>query len=171
MGGTLDSVGFSDGSVHAIPAFFAMLGIGDGLLVGADLAGFVSQASGRHLGETPVDRLALDAFGVVRPAVRYRPGDQSYEMRVLHALAAELGLGFERDGLGNISGTRFLIHTGARADLPLSPASEPSDLRLRFGVRRAIGLYTPTLRTSSGVAVTSVGDSAAELYAALVVVF
>jgi hypothetical protein len=168
MGGSFDSVGFSDGT-HAIPSFFTVLGIGDGLLLGGELGAFASEASGRHAGATPVDRLALDAFGVVRPAARYRADDQSYQMRVLHALAAELGLGLERDGIGTLSGTRFTIHTGARVDVPLSPANEATDLRLRLAVRRAIGLYEPTL--GRGGVTMSVGDTAAELYAAVVVVF
>jgi hypothetical protein len=92
-------------------------------------------------------------------------------MRLLHALAAELGLGFERDGRSAISGTRFLVHLGARADLPLSPASEPTEVRLRLAVRRGIGLYTPELSSRSMPDAIQVGDSAAELYLALVVVF
>jgi hypothetical protein len=171
FGGTFDSVGFRDNSAHLIPAFVAVLGIGDGLLYGVDLGAFASQASGRHPDDLPVDRLALDAYGVLRPLARYHPGDDSYQMRVGRTLAAELGLGLEREGRSNISGTRFAVHTGARVDLPLSPASEPTELRLRFAVRRAIGLYTPTISSRSGADLTRVGDSAAELYVALVMVF
>ena len=171
FGGTFDSVGFNDGNAHVIPAFFSVLGIGDGLLFGVDLGAFASQASGRHLKDAPVDRLAVDLYGVLRPGALYLPDDRSYQMRVLHALAVEVGLGFERDGRSAISGTRFMMHTGARVDLPLSAAGEPSDLRLRFAVRRAFGLYTPKLYSAQTGDVTGVGDSAAELYAALVVVF
>ena len=64
-----------------------------------------------------------------------------------------------------------MVHTGARADLPLTPPREPTELRLRLAVRRGIGLYTPKIYASTVSDVTSVGDSAAELYAALVVVF
>jgi hypothetical protein len=148
-----------------------MLGIGDGQLLGVDLGVFASEASGRHPKDNPIDRLAVDAYGVVRPAAAYHRDDLSYQMRVLHALAAEVGLGFERDGRSARSGTRFMLHTGARIDLPLSPAGEPSDLRLRLAVRRDLGLYTPTLSSAQSADVTSVGDSTAELYAALVVVF
>jgi len=171
FGGTLDSVGFKDGNTHLIPAFFTVLGIGDGLLFGVDLGAFASQAAGRHLNDTPVDRLGLDAFGVLRPGALYLPDDHSYQMRVLHAMALELGLGLERDGRSAISGTRFLLHTGARVDLPLSPASEPTDLRLRLAVRRGFGLYTPELYNAQAGTAMGVGDSAAELYAALVTVF
>jgi hypothetical protein len=171
MGASFDSAGFTDGT-HAIPAFFAVGGFGDGLL-GAELGAFASSASGRFpmANATPVDRLALDAFGVVRPAARVRPDDQRYGFRVLHTVAVELGLGYERDGHTSGAGTRWQIHTGARVDLPLFPAGWPSELRLRLAYRRALGLYTPLVSaTPTGGTVTAVGDSN-ELYAALVTVF
>lgn len=170
MGGSFDAVGFNDGAVRAIPTFVSVLGIGDGAF-GFDLGAYASEAAGRHGNQNPVDRLALDAFGVIRPGAWYRPADVSYQLRVLRGLAAELGLGFERDGRSAKSGTRFVIHAGARADFPLTPAGEPTELRLRLAVRRGIGLYTPMIYGSTVSDVTSVSDSAAELYAALVVVF
>ena len=42
---------------------------------------------------------------------------------------------------------------------------------MRLAVRRGIGLYTPKIYGSTVSDVTNVSDSAAELYAALVVVF
>jgi hypothetical protein len=169
MGATRDSTGFSDGG-HFIPAFFGVGGFGDGL-GGFDLGAFSSAASGRFpTTDSPVDRLALDAFGVLRPAARVRPGDQLYGMRVLHTIGVELGLGFERDGQVVVSGTRWVIHTGARIEFPLT-SGQASELRLRLAVRRAFGLYTPELSTKSGSnGIISVGDST-ELYAALAVVF
>jgi hypothetical protein len=172
MGSSLDSVGFSDGNKHAIPAFFMILGIGDGRLLGLDLSAFASSATrSDRASASPIDRLAVDLFGVARPVAWYRPDDGEFGARFLRALAVELGLGFERDGRSAVSGTRFLIHTGARADVPLTPPNESTDLRLRLGVRRAFGLYTPKLYGASRSDVTNVGDTAAELYAALVVVF
>ena len=169
MGATRDPTGFPDGG-HFIPAFFGVGGFGDGL-VGLDLGAFASSASGRFPStDSPVDRLALDAFGVLRPAARVRPGDQRYRMRVLRTMAAELGLGFERDGQVVVSGKRWVIHTGARIEFPLT-SGQASELRLRLAVRRAFGLYTPELSTTSGsTGIISVGDST-ELYAALAVVF
>jgi hypothetical protein len=170
MGATVDPTGFPDGA-HLIPAFFGVGGFGDGL-GGFDLGAFSSAASGRFPANTdsPVDRLALDAFGVLRPAARVRPGDQRYRMRVLRTIGAELGLGFERDGQVVVSGTRWVIHTGARIEFPLT-SGQASELRLRLAARRAFGLYTPELSTTSGSnPVISVGDST-ELYAALAVVF
>jgi hypothetical protein len=170
MGSSFDAVGFDDKSVRAIPTFVSVLGIGDGGF-GFDLGAYAAEAAGRHGNQNPVDRLALDAFGVIRPGSWYRPADVNYQLRVLRGLGAELGLGFERDGRSAVSGTRFVLHVGARADFPLTPASEPTELRLRIAVRRAIGLYTPKLYGTTVSDVTSVSDSAAELYAALVVVF
>jgi len=171
MGISYDSVGFQNGDIHQIPSFLTVLGIGDGLL-GFDLSVFAGSARREDRAtNSPIDRLAVDAFGVFRPGVWVRPNDRSFDMRVLHTLAAELGLGFERDGRSAISGTRFLIHLGARADVPLSPASEPTEVRLRLGVRRGIGLYTPELSSKALPDPIRVGDSAAEVYLALVVVF
>jgi len=188
MGATLDSTGFSDGA-HLLPAFFGVGGFGDGL-AGFDLGAFSSSASGRTppsaVDQAPVDRLALDAFGVLRPAARVHRDDPGYGYRVLHTVAAELGLGIERDGRSMVSGTRFVVHTGARVEFPLTPAGLPSELRLRLAIRRAIGLYachatgdvtecgfrvTPEVAVAQGsTQTTAVGDST-ELYAALAVVF
>lgn len=175
MGATFDAAGFPGGT-HAIPAFFAVGGFGDGLY-GFDLGAFASSASGRFHGvdasgvsDNPVDRLALDAFGVVRPAARLARGDDRYRMRVLRTAAAELGLGVERDGRATGSGSRLALHAGARVELPLTRAGEASELRLRLAIRRAIGLYTPELAGATPDDVTKVGDTT-EVYAALAVVF
>jgi hypothetical protein len=166
MGATLDPTGFSDGG-HFIPAFFGVGDVGDGSL-GFSMGALSSAASGRFpAADSPVDRLALDAFGVLRPAARLRPGDQRYRLRVLRTAGVELGLGFERDGQVVVSGSRWVIHTGARIEFPLT-SGQASELRLRLAVRRAFGLYTPELLGSNGT--ISVGDST-ELYAALAVVF
>lgn len=170
MGTSFDSVGFSGGR-EAVPTFVGVLGIGDGLL-GLDLGAFATSATrAQRQSDSPVDRVAVDLFGVVRPAALHRRDDRSFEMRVLHSLAAELGLGLERAGRSNISGTRFLIHLGATVDVPLTPASEATELRLRLGVQRNIGLYTPKLYGNTTSDVTEVVDTAVEVYAALAVVF
>jgi hypothetical protein len=157
MGATFDAAGFAGGD-HAIPAFLAVGGFGDGL-AGLDLGSFASSASGRfHAGtDNPVDRLALDAFGVIRPAARLAPNDHRYHLRVLRTAVTG-------------SGSRFALHTGARIELPLTRAGEASELRLRLAVRRAVGLYTPKLSGATPGDVTSVGDST-EIYAALAVIF
>jgi hypothetical protein len=168
MGATFDATGFAGGT-HTIPAFFAVGGFGDGL-AGFDLGSFASSASGRFHADNPVDRLGLDAFGVLRPAARTAPGDRRYGWRVLRTAAAEVGLGLERDGRMMGSGSRFTLHTGARVELPLTRAGEASELRLRLAVRRDVGLFTPKLYGATASDLTLVGDST-EVYAALAVIF
>jgi hypothetical protein len=172
MGSSLDSVGFSDGNVHNVPAFFMILEIGERQLLGLDLSAFASSATrSDRMTANPIDRLGVDLFGVARPLAWYRPDDHGFNARFLRALAVELGLGLERDGRSAVSGTRFVIHTGARADIPLTPPTGATELRLRLGARRGFGLYTPKLYGASRSDFTEVADTAAELYAALVVVF
>jgi hypothetical protein len=172
MGATRDATGFPDGA-RLVPAFLAEGGFGDGFL-GLDFGAFSSSAFGRYTGpdQFPIDRLALDAFEVLRPAGLYRREDQRYRMRVLHTGAVELGVGLERDGTTTASGTRFVIHTGARIEFPLARRGQPSELRLRLAVRRAFGLYTPIVAAGPpGSTVNiAVGDSI-EGFAALAVVF
>lgn len=170
MGATFDPVGFDSGSAHAIPGFFSTAGIGDGFF-GVDLGAFASSGAGRFSNDDPIDRLALAAFAVVRPAAGRWPDDQRYQIRVLRTIGGELGLGLERDGRSMTSGTRFVVHTGARVELPLTPAGERRELRLRLAVNRGFGLYTPRLYGATASDLTEVGDTAAEIYTALVVVF
>jgi hypothetical protein len=169
FGGSFDSVGFA--GTEAVPEFVGVLGIGDGLL-GLNVGGFAQSATRKQRqSDSPVDRVAVDLYGVVRPGALHRRDDRSFELRVLHSLAAEVGLGLERAGRSNISGTRLLIHLGATVDLPLTPANEPTELRFRLGVRRNIGLYTPKLYGATAADVTSVGDTAVEVYGALAFLF
>ena len=170
IGATFDAAGFADGNTRAIPAFFTALGIGDGRW-GFELRAFASQAAGRFGGENPIDRLALDASGVLRVGMLVSPDNQRYATRVLRTAGIELGLSFEREGRSMMAGTRFALCTGARVELPLTPAREPSELRLRLAVRRAFGLYTPMLYGSSAADVTAVHDSDLEIYGALVLMF
>ena len=113
----------------------------------------------------------VDASGVARIGMLVSPDNQRYGTRVLRTVGAELGLSFERIGRSMMSGTRFAICTGARVELPLTPAREPSELRLRLAVRRAFGLYTPMIYGSSAADVTAVHDSDIEVYGALVLLF
>jgi len=170
MGATYDSAGLS--SAHAITAFFATGGAGDGLL-GVDFQVFASNASGHFHGVTdnPVDRLAFDGFGVFRPAGRFRLDDSRYRMRVLRALGAELGLGLEREERHDGSGNRFTIHLGARVDLPLTRVTDASEVRLRLAVRRDFGLFTPQVFSTTSGQVTPIGDTVVELFGGLAFVF
>jgi hypothetical protein len=170
MGASFDSVGIADGH-DAVPTFVGVLGMGDGLL-GLNLGAYATSATrAQRQKDSPVDRLAVDLFGVLRPAARYQRDDHSFGMRVLHSLAAELGPGLERAGRSNISGTRFLIHVGATVDLPISTEYDATEVRVRVGVRKNIGLYTPKLYGATASDVTDIRDTALDVYAALAVVF
>jgi hypothetical protein len=184
-GGSIDGTGLAHTGTTVLPAFFAMAGFGDGL-VGFDVGVFSNNATGRFQApDIPVDRIGLDAMLAVRPWVRHRPRDTShhrhdtgyrppaaeYGLRVLRTLAADVGFGVER--LSRISGgpqaaERVGLRVGGHVDLPLLPAANAarSDLRLRLGVRRLIGISTATF-PNGGTA----SDTRAELFSALVVVF
>jgi len=162
MGASLDAAGLS--RTEVIPAFFATGGVGADWPVGAELAAFASSAQGRFDG-TPIDRLALAAIAVVRPAAwKLALGDRRLPARILRASGVEVGLGLERDGTTTHSGSRFGLHLGARLEIPLGLPGYASELRLRLAVRRMEGFYTPVVQ---GV---GVGNSV-ELFSALVTVF
>jgi hypothetical protein len=162
MGVSLDDTGLAE--TKAIPSFFATGGVGVDWPVGFDLQAFASASQGRYDG-TPVDRLALDAFGVVRPfAWSIAAADDRYRARLVRATGVELGLGLERDGTTIRAGSRFGLHTGARFEIPLGLPGYASELRLRLAVRYLAGFYTPRIAT------VEVGNSV-ELYSALVSVF
>jgi hypothetical protein len=162
MGVSLDDTGLSE--TKAIPSFFATGGVGVDWPVGFDLQAFASAAQGRYDG-TPVDRLALDAVGVVRPfAWSVAAADGRYRARLVRATGVELGLGLERDGTPMRAGSRFGLHTGVRFEIPLGLPGYASELRVRLAARYFVGFYTPR------VATVEVGNSV-ELCSALVSVF
>ncbi|HTA17688.1 MAG TPA: hypothetical protein VK989_00260 [Polyangia bacterium] len=169
MGTSFDRTGFM-GNTETVPAFFATGGVGADWPVGVELAAFATEASGRFAGPaTPIDRLALAAIGVVRPAAwPIAADDRAYGARLLRGMAAELGLALERDGTTVRAGSRYGLHLGARIDFPLGPAGGASELRLRLAVRHMEGLYTPRITIND--ADVAVGNST-ELYAAIVTIF
>jgi hypothetical protein len=161
-GASFDSAGLSGRT--AVPSLFATGDVGADGPLGFELAAFTSSAVGRYDG-TPIDRLALDAAGVVRPlAWKLAADDRRYRARFGRTLGAELGLGLERDATTTHAGSRWGLHLGARAEFPLGLPGYASELRLRLAVRRLQGFYTPVVQ---GV---TVGNTF-EAYAALVSVF
>ncbi|HVZ71025.1 MAG TPA: hypothetical protein VHJ20_01510 [Polyangia bacterium] len=166
MGTTFESAGLSPARTEVLPAFFATGGVGDTWPVGVEAAVFASSAQGRFAApDTPVDRLALDLMGVMRPFKWTFPDDdQRYRVRVLRTAAFELGLGLERDGTTVMAGSRTGLHAGARVELPLSLEPARKELRLRLAARRFQGFYEPRVGN------VDVGNGF-ELYAALVSVF
>jgi len=164
MGATLDASGFASERTRAIPSFAVVGDIGDGV-AGFGMGVYASSASGRYRPpDMPVDRLGLDVMAVLRPLARRMAAQGGYLARVARAAGIELGLGLERDGQSALSGDRFGVHTGLRLELPLTPAGQPAEVRLRLAARRLIGLYQPV------VAMTTVDDTT-ELTAALGVAF
>ena len=162
MGVSLDDSGLP--RTEAIPSFFATGGVGVDWPVGFELGAFSSAAQGRYTG-TAIDRLALDAFGVVRPfAWHVSAADPRTLARLVRATGVELGLGLERDGTTTNAGARFGLHTGVRFEAPLGLPGYASELRVRLAARYLVGFSTPRVLT------VDVGNSV-EVYAALVTVF
>ena len=111
-------------------------------LRGSICGAFSSSASGRF---SPRDPRRPGRSAGARRLRRDSPGGprrtattSATAMRVLHTLAVELGLGFERDGRPIGLGTRSMVHTGARVEFPLTPGQRASELRLRLA--RAAGV-------------------------------
>jgi hypothetical protein len=163
MGVSLDGTGLPE--TKPVPSFFATGGVGDDWPVGVDLAAFASSGVGRYDTGTPIDRLALDAIGVVRPfAWKIAADDRRYRARLARAAGLEVGAAVERDGTTTRAGVRFGLHLGARVEIPLGLPGYASELRVRLAVRRMQGLND--LRVQD-VDVTNT----VEVYGALVSVF
>ncbi len=116
----------------------------------------------------PVDRLGFDGMLVVRPFAEFFAGD-GYRVRVLRALALDLGLGYERDSrIERVPEVvnRFGARVGFHFDVPLTPAGGRSELRLRFTGRRFVGASNTSFPEGD-----SVPDTRAEVFAALAAVF
>jgi hypothetical protein len=168
MGASIDDAGLRAAGLSAIPSFYATGGFGQATF-GFDLGVFVNSATGRYrTPNLPVDRLGVDAMLVIRPFADFLFGD-SYDRRVLRTLALDVGLGYERDSRisrGPEDVSRVGARVGIHADLPLTPARERSELRLRLTVRRFVGLTSPTFAEGDPVP-----DTRFELFGSLVVVF
>jgi hypothetical protein len=168
MGASIDDAGLRAAGLSAIPSFYATGGFGQGTF-GFDLGVFVNSATGRYrTPNLPVDRLGVDAMLVIRPFADFLPGN-SYDRRVLRTVALDAGLGYERDSRisrGPEDVSRVGARVGIHADLPLTPARERSELRLRLTVRRFVGLTSPTFAEGDPVP-----DTRFELFGSLVVVF
>jgi hypothetical protein len=166
MGASFERSGLAPARTDTVPTFFAVGGFGEGLF-GVDLGLTATTASGRFRApDAPVDRLGVDAMLVVRPWAASLAAIEtlSFWQSVLRTIAAEAGLGYEHDSRGLRAGNRMGARLGARVDVPLYP-SDPSQLRLRFAVRRFVGFYVPQ------VDATEVKDTGLEAYGGLAVSF
>jgi hypothetical protein len=166
VGASFERSGLAPARTDTVPTFFAVGGFGDGIL-GIDLGLTATTASGRFRApDAPVDRLGADAMLVVRPWAIWSADIEalSFSRSLLRTIAAEAGLGYEHDSRGVRAGGRTGARLGARVDVPLFPR-DPSQLRVRFAVRRFIGFYVPQ------VDATEVKDTGLEAYGALAVSF
>lgn len=169
MGASIDDAGLRAAGLSAVPSFYATGGFGRGTF-GFDLGVFVNSATGRYrTPNVPVDRLGVDGILVVRPFSDLYRSDGSYEVRVLRALALDLGLGYERDSRiarGSEDISRLGARVGIHADFPLTPALARSQLLLRLTARRFVGVTSPTFPEGD-----TAPDTRVELFASLAVVF
>lgn len=169
MGASIDDAGLRAAGLSAVPSFYATGGFGEGMF-GVDLGLFANSATGRYRApNVPVDRLGFDAMLVVRPFADFLFGDGRYQLRVLRALALDLGLGYERDS--RISGgpeevDRFGGRLGVHVDLPLTPADARSELRLRLTARRFVSASNVSFPGGDPAP-----DTRGEFFAALAAVF
>jgi hypothetical protein len=169
MGVSFDNVGLSDHRTVAVPSFQVLAGAGEGLL-GFEARLFSSAADGRYhqmangVNDMAVDRLGVDAMLALRPLYPRHAEDHAWLGRTLRALTLEVGFGGESDSLSQKSGRRYGLVVGGHVDVPLTPATDPSELRLRLIARRLVA-DTRTVGT------TPVSDTRGELFGALAFVF
>ena len=149
FGASLDATGFADGA-HPIPAFFGVGGFGrrgGRVRVGRLLDGRLGAISRRR--RRAGRPAGLDAFIVVRPLAGVGADDAALrDARPAH-LGGRSGRRLRADGRTSGAGSRFEIHTGARIELPLTPAGRPSELRLRLAFRGRSASIPPVLAGSA----------------------
>ena len=161
MGLSLDRRGGGSGGTVAVPAFEVQLGAGQGP-IGIEGRLFASQASGRY--QMVADRLAIEALIAVRPWAKRRLDDTRWFRRSLRSVTFNLGLGVENANLGTQAALRTGTVLGAHADVPLTAATDTSELRVRISVRRL-------LAGEGQAGAVIVSDSGIELLGGLVTVF
>jgi len=178
MGVSRDYEDLERNDLKNVPVFHVMGGFGAGIL-GVNFAFSSTQALGRSRSPFLVDRLAGEALLVFRPAAVVAPWRDSahYLARVARAFSAAVGPAYEHVSASRPRGGRFGVRVGGHIDLPLSPAREPSELRLRVGVRRFLGFDRAVLTTGANdpcrpaQSCRRVGDTQLEVLGALAVVF
>jgi len=176
MGVSRDSAGLVGGRTVEIPSFQVQIGAGQDLL-GVEVWLFSNQASGRfHQKSTTtvagnvtpvdmaVDRVAVDALLALHPFARQLALATSWTQRLVRSATLNLGAGVENASVGPPSVVRFGTVAGLHVDLPLSPATASSDLRLRLSARRMFA-------ASSQAGTVTVTDSKLEAFGGLALVF
>lgn len=177
MGVSFDDTGLIRARQALIPAFHGGFGMGDGAF-GVEVRLLSTQAAGRFyerrmVGESfefdqVVDRLIIEGLIAVRPFAfgqrRTDPSTGSFATRVLQSVTLNVGPGFERLTAGFISAFRPVAIAAAHVDIPLTPRSEVTELRLRLGMHRIFGPNRDLGGRASG-------DSTLELLTSVVAVF
>jgi hypothetical protein len=176
MGISRDSAGLVGGRTVEIPSFQVQIGAGQDLL-GLEVWLFSNQASGRfHQKSTTtvagnvtavdmaVDRIAVDALLALHPFARRLALATSWSQRLVRSATLNLGAGAENASVGPPSVVRFGTVVGLHVDLPLSPATASSDLRLRLSARRMFA-------ASSQAGTVTVTDTKLEAFGGLALVF
>jgi hypothetical protein len=166
MGMALETAGFAGDRTEPVPAFQAMIGIGDGTL-GLVTRMLAVGAAGRfHGSDTPVDRLAVDVLLALRPFARSAAG-ADWPSRMQRSVTFLVGPAVETV-LGSARSDRRLgAVVGFHADLPvvlLQGQAGEADLRIRIGVRRMFG-------QKAQVRDVAVEDTGGEVFGSLAVVF
>lgn len=167
VGISRDGTGLSPARTASIPSFAAMLGLGDGLL-GFGVGLLTTQALGRFRGQDqPVDRRSVEAIAMVRPFHPWFASNTSWAAGIPRSAVISVGAGYEQVSPGRITASRLGVRIGASMDLPLSSADRGKELRLRFAVRRFLGLTSARFEGQQD----DIRDSQLELLLGLAVVF
>jgi hypothetical protein len=170
LGASFDSTGLVDGRTVGIPAFEVLGGIGQSW-VGFEARLLSNEAAGRYhalsngVADMAIDRLAVDLMVALRPFASYGRGSADrYGLRVLRSFTLAVGEATERASSGGPPLYRLGAVVGGHLDVPLTPARQASELRLRLSARRMFG-DRGTLGSQS------VSDTKAEVMAGVAVVF
>lgn len=172
LGASFDSTGLVDGRTVGIPAFEVLGGIGQSW-VGFEARLLSNEAAGRYhalsngVADMAIDRLAVDLMVALRPFTgrgRGRGTADRYGLRVLRSFTLAVGEATERASSGGPPLYRLGVVVGGHVDVPLTPASQASELRLRLSARRMFG-------DRGTIGSESVSDTKAEVLAGVAVVF
>jgi hypothetical protein len=166
MGMALETSGFASDRSEPVPAFQAMIGIGDGTLGLVTRLLAVGAAGRFHGSNTPVDRLAVDVLLALRPFARSAPG-ADWPSRLRRSVTFLVGPAVETVTGSARSDRRLGAVVGFHTDLPvvlLHGQAGEADLRIRIGVRRMFG-------QKAQVRDVVVQDTGGEVFGSIVVVF
>ncbi len=158
MGMSIDRAAPNPRPDTPIPSFFALGGVGAGL-VGGEVRAFANGARGDQ-----ITRVTGELVLALRPLAFFRAVDTRYAVRVARTVAIDAGVAYERVSRGIPTAHRPGVVVGGHFEMPIGHATSPKELRLRLGGRKMFGGKVT-------IADNQVGNSAYELFGMLVVVF